>query len=319
MDASRDDDREPPLFCKVRRCSLTDNEGFLLRSWMRLLLLLTCSAAALLCSGCAAHHVQVASVRSPVVVVDAVRETLPNDYLRVSFLPAGVPVTTLSRPGSLRAFATATPLYQPPLRVADYPAYSGLVDNESNVLVAMRCQPPHPGKLDAVLATWPNVFLAVQRDVPSDPAACSGHPSETATQMACYAKGFNDSPMTAVPTSLAHTFSYAGALYDSGNAALAKWLQDNYGIYPAFSGIGYSVKDSYSLGTEPMTSQQILVKSVSSEYILKNVSLSDAGCRCISVAPYPGRSNDPIYPDFIEKAGGNGVCQSVKKLAAGSH
>src|ERR1700726_4525611 len=81
-------------------------------------------AAALLASGCAVHRLPVA-VAPPVVVAGSVREVLPNDYLRVSFLPAGVTVTSLSRPGALRAFATATPLYEQPLKVADLPAYSG--------------------------------------------------------------------------------------------------------------------------------------------------------------------------------------------------
>jgi len=286
---------------------------------MRLALSLTCASVALLASGCAAHRVSVASVApAPVVVSDTVREALPNDYLRVSFLPAGVAVTTLSRPGALRAFATATPLYAPPLTVKDLPYYSGLVNNDNNVLVAMRCRPPNAERVDAVLATWPNVFAAIQRDVPTDAGACDGHPTSTATQVACYAKAFSDPPMTAVPTSLQHTFDYAGALFTAENAALAKWLQDNYGIFPAFAGTGYSVKDSYSLSSEPMTSQQILVKSVSSEYVLKNVPLAEAGCRCISVAPYAGRSDDRLDPDFIEKAGGDGACRSVTKLAAGS-
>jgi hypothetical protein len=282
---------------------------------MRLSLIYACATVALLGSGCAAHRFTVAaSARPPIVVADSVRESLPNDYLRVSFLQAGTPVTSLSRPGALRAFMTATPLYLPPLTVAEYPYYSGLVNNEKNVLVAMRCQPPHPEKVDAVLATWPNVFLAIQRDLPSDSGACSAHPADTATQIACYARAFNDPPITAVPTSLANTFAYAGKLYAAENAPLAKWLQDNYGIYPAFSGTGYSVKDSYSLSSEPMTSQQILVKSVSSEYVLKNVSLAEAGCRCISVAPYTGRSSDPLDPDFIEKSGGSGVCLPVTRL-----
>jgi hypothetical protein len=285
---------------------------------MRLTLPLACASAVLLVSGCAGHRVNVATAPAlavaPVVTVDSVREVLPNDYLRVSFLPAGVPVTSLSRPGALRAFTTATPLYVPPLKLEDLPPFSGLVNNDKNVLVAMRCKPLQPEKVDAVLATWPNVFLAIQRDVPVDTNACSAHPADAATQVACYAKGFSDPPMTAVPTSLARTFDYAGRLYDADNAPLAKWLQDNYGIFPAFSGMGYSVKDSYSLSSEPMTSQQMLVKSVSSEYVLKNVSLADAGCRCISVAPYEGRSSDRLDPDFIEKAGGDGVCKSVKKL-----
>jgi hypothetical protein len=281
---------------------------------------LACALLTLVASGCAAHRATVAATARPAVLVtDAARESLPNDYLRVSFLPAGVEPTTLSRPGALRAFLTATPLYVPPLKVADYPSYSGLVNSDTNVLVAMRCQPQHPEKVDALLATWPNVFRAIQRDVPLDPSACSAHPSDAGTQIACYAKAFSDPPMAAVPTALAHTFSYAGELYETANATLAKWLQDNYGIYPAFAGSGYSVKDSYSLSTEPMTSQQILVKSISPEYILKNVSLADAGCRCISVSPYPGRSGDSLDPDFIEKAGGNGVCKSIGKLPAASH
>ena len=286
------------------------------RILVRLLLSLALLTAFLPVSGCAVHRVQgAAAPPPPVVVAGAVREALPNDYLRVSFLPASVPVTSLSRPGALRAFATATPLYSPPLKVADLPAYSGLVNNDDNVLVAMRCRPEHPGTVDALLATWPNVFLAIQRDLQLAPDACVGAPTDPATQAACYARGFNDPPSTSVPTSLANTFSYAGALFDANHTALAKWLKDNYGIFPAFSGIGYSVKDSYNLDTQPMTSRQILVMSVSSEYILKNVSLTAASCRCISVAPYPGRSSDRLDPEFIARAGGDGVCVHVDRLA----
>ncbi|HTD95627.1 MAG TPA: hypothetical protein VK627_01810 [Edaphobacter sp.] len=280
---------------------------------MRLNFFCVCASFVMLVSGCASHRVM-KTAQAPVVVDDMVREALPNDYLRVSFVPAGVKVTTLSRPGALRAFVTATPLYSLPLKLKDLPYYSGLVNDDKNVLVAMRCQPPHPETVDAVLATWPNVFQAIERDVPQDPGGCSGEPGTTAAQAACFAKAFVDPPATVVPTSLAHTFSYAGTLYDADHAALAKWLQSNYGIFPAFSGMGYSVKDSYSLDSQPMTSQQILVKSVSSEYILKNVSLSDAGCRCISVAPYPDRSSDRLDPDFIERAGGDGVCKEVDRL-----
>jgi hypothetical protein len=274
---------------------------------------LTCIS--LLTSGCVTHRVASASAPPPPIVVSgAVRESLPNDYLRVSFLSPGTPVTSLSRPGALRAFATATPLYFPPLKLQDLPNYSGLINNDTNVLVAMRCRPGHPEKVDAILATWPNIFLAIQRDVPTDPATCSANPTGTATQASCFAAAFTDPPSTAVPTSLAHTFSYAGILYDAGHKPLAKWLQDNYGIFPAFAGTGYSVKDSYSLDKEPMTSQQILVKSISSEYVLKNVSLADAGCRCISVPPYAGRSSDSLDPDFIQQAGGVGVCKQVDRL-----
>lgn len=287
---------------------------------MRIVLSLVCVAGSCLACGCAGHSIPPASLtQPPVVVSDVVRESLPNDYLRVSFLPRGVIVTSLSRPGAIRAFATATPLYVPPMRLKDLPYYSGLVNNDAQVLVAMRCRPPQPERVDAVLATWPNVFLAIQRDVPVNAAACNAPSPATATQVACYARAFSDPPETIVPAALAHVFSYAGALYEAEHASMAKWLQDNYGIFPAFAGSGYSVKDSYSLSSEPMSSQQILQKSVSSEYILKNVSLSEAGCRCISVAPYPGRSDDRLDPDFIAKAGGDGACTPVPRLRANAH
>jgi hypothetical protein len=216
----------------------------------------------------------------------------------------------------LRAFTTATALYSPPLKLADMPNYSGLVNNDEKMLVAMRCRPPHPEAVDAVLATWPNVFLAIQRDVPLPSGACDAKPTDPAAQMACFAVAFSDPPATKVPSLLAHTFNYAAKLYDADHVALAQWLQNNYGIYPAFSGMGYSVKDSYSIDKQPMSSQQMLVKSVSSEYILKNVTLAEAGCRCILVAPYSGRSNDPVDPDFISQAGGDGTCKPVDRLAA---
>lgn len=284
---------------------------------MRSAFFLVCSCLGFFAIGCAAHRAGTANlVPAPVVISDSVRESLPGDYLRVSFLPGGTAVTSLSRPGALRAFTTATALYSPPLELADMPYYSGLVNGDEKVLVAMRCRPPHPEVVDAVLATWPNVFLAVQRDVPLTSNACAATSTDAATQMACFAKAFSDPPATKVPSSLAHTFNYAATLYDADHAALAQWLQSNYGIYPAFSGMGYSVKDSYSIDKQPMSAQEVLVKSVSSEYILKNVPLADAGCRCISVAPYHGRSNDPVDPEFISQAGGDGVCKSVDRLAA---
>jgi hypothetical protein len=274
----------------------------------------------LVLSGCAGHRVAtVATPRgaaaAPVVSAETVREAAPNDYLRVSFLAPGTPVTSIARPGALRGFMTATVLYSPPLRVEDYPTYSGLVNDDSKELVAMRCKPPEPAKVDAVLATWPNVFAAVLRDVPLNPGECDPAPPDPGKQMACFAKGFSDPAETAVPTALARTFNYAGTIYEGNHAGLAKWLQSSYGIYPAFAGTGYSVKDSYFIDKQPMTSDQMLVKSASSEYLLKNASLKEAGCRCISVAPYEGRAGDRLDPAFIEQAGGEGVCKAVERLS----
>ena len=87
-------------------------------------------------------------------------------------------MTSIAKPGALRGFVTATVLYSPPLRVEDYPKFSGLENDDSKVLVAMRCRPPNPEKVDAVLATWPNVFAAVERDVPAATSDCDSSPPD---------------------------------------------------------------------------------------------------------------------------------------------
>ena len=138
------------------------------------------AAMVMLVLGCAEHRVAKvaqhgAAAASPVVVAYTVREAVPNDYLRVSFLSANVHVTTIAKPGAVRGFVTATVLYSPPLTVAEYPKYSGLENDDSKVLVALRCKPPEPQKVDAVLATWPNVFAAVQRDVKLGPGSAIRH------------------------------------------------------------------------------------------------------------------------------------------------
>lgn len=263
-------------------------------------------------------------VRPAAVVLDGiVREAVPNDYLRVLFIPpnkSGDPtpvVTQIGLPWNLRAFATATPLYQPPLTVEELPLFSGLVDNESQYMVALRCRPPQPTKVDAILATWPNVFAALPVDTKLDPAACTANPTDPGIQTACYAAAFKplDTASAAVPPALARVFDYAAVLFDTNHAAQAKWLKGAYGIYPAFAGTGYSVKGSYYLdGNHPMTTASMLSSSISPEYLLKNVSLADAGCSCITVPPYTGRNKARLDPNFIDQAGGAGSCNVVQKL-----
>jgi len=252
----------------------------------------------------------------PAKITDTLREETPNDFLRVTFVPFGVSVTTLARPGALRAFATATQFYEPALPLKEFPLYSGLENDDTKTLVALRCRPEKAETVDAVLATWPNLFHAIDRDLHRDPAECANAAEGTDAdlQAYCFAHGYTDPAGSTVPTSLAATFDYAAIAFNSEHAQLADWLRTKYGVFAAFSGLGFSVKDSYYLDKQPMTSQQLLAKSVSPEYVLKNVSLKEAGCSCISVAPYPGRGDDPLDPEFIRKAGGMGECKAVTRL-----
>jgi hypothetical protein len=234
--------------------------------------------------------------------------------MRVVFVQHGTNVTNLSRPQARRAFTTATVLYFPPIRLDDYLHDSGLIDQEGKDLVVMRCRPPQKDAVDATLATWPNVLLAIQHDVPQSSDACDSKTSSLDQQASCFAKGFGDPPSASASSALANAFTYVGGLYDGNHTALTKWLSDNYGIYPAFSGIGYTVRDSYSIDRQPMTAQQVLVKSVSSEYVLKNVTLAEAGCHCVSITSTERHPDDLLDPDFIERAGGDGTCTQVHQL-----
>lgn len=291
---------------------------------MRLPWLFACSLLVIVfTAGCAAHRAArsrptslAPTIAAPAVVVDNIRESLPGDYLRISFVSAGVQVTSISRPGSLRGFATATAQYQPPLALRNFPAYSGLIYDDKKVLVAMRCRPPDPVKVDALLATWPNIFLAIEHDMPDQGHDCASPQPNLPAKAACFAKSFDAPADTSATRSLAHAFDFAERLDQPENADLRKWLQSNYGIYPAFSGTGYSVKDSYTLDQQPMNSNQVLAKSVSSEYILKNVPLGTAGCRCITVPAYSGRAEDILDPDQIDTQGGDGICRTLDRLPA---
>lgn len=284
--------------------------------------LFSCLAiASLLCLAQSEIHAQASQPakgknQDPAKITDELRESAPNDYLRVTFVPAGTTITSLARPGAQRAFATATRFYLPPLPLKEFPLYSGLVNDDTKTLIALRCQPPQPEKVDAVLATWPNLFHAIERDLHRDPAECASTTAATDPdlQAFCFAHTYNDPAGSTVPKTLAATFDYAAVAFDQQHAELADWLRTKYGVFAAFSGLGFSVKDSYYLDKDPMDAAQLLAKSVSPEYVLKNVSLKDAGCSCISVAPYQGRSNDLLDPELIRKRGGNGECKPVDRL-----
>src|SRR6266702_2079443 len=76
------------------------------------------SSLVLILTGCSAHKTATVTSTKMLAPADAtrlVRESLPNDYLRVIYVPVGAKVKSLSKPGSLRAFATASQLFSPPL------------------------------------------------------------------------------------------------------------------------------------------------------------------------------------------------------------
>jgi len=240
------------------------------------------------------------------------------DFFRVGFVAEGTTVDHVARPGALRSFVGSSSYFSPPMALAKMVTYPGLADAPDRELVAMRCKPATPEAVDPILATWPNIFHAIRSDLAARDFACPAKPgAEPGNRAYCIAHSYHNSGSANVTLALAQALQAAAQFYPAGDRAMDTWLVQNYGIYPAFSGLGLSVKDSYNLDDKhPLTAGVILQNSITPEYLLRNVSLAEAGCRCIRVSPYPQRSTDPIDPEFVWQKGGEGICIKVERLAS---
>ena len=238
---------------------------------------------------------------APAVVTDNTRDPgVYNDFLRVFFAPASVEVSTLGKPVALRAFFGATRFYEPPLPLEMVVDYNGSVPNVTQDLVAMVCHPRSEGA-DPRYHTWPNLARMITSDLSGRGYACPAPAgADDSNRAYCDAAAFRDPPAQPVVVALATMFEFALRLQalSGGN-----WLYDRYGIGPNNTGIGLVVRGPVTALTAGEALEQLVVP----EYLLKNVSLAEAGCRCLRVAPYIGREQDLLPPDFIRRHGALGA------------
>jgi hypothetical protein len=293
---------------------------------------------------------------APATVVDNTRVSDPNsgfavngDFTRVFFLPGSLPPvlnigrTDLVYQGKLiqaRAFMSATILYQPALRAIDNAHFVGSDDPDpsTNDLVAMRCEASDPSQLKPRVASWPNVFTFATSDLADlmgyTPADCltpdldPGYPVDQ--RVYCKAQNFSDQANVMVPLVLqnaidtgATIFQYTGTPFeaDPRRTTGSGVLSDVYGIGSGFSGLGYSVENSFLVsegGNVPLTAAQSLEQSVVTEYLVMNVPLKDANCRCVRVRPYNKRDMSLLRWDRLWNAGkldpNDGHCVSRANL-----
>jgi len=276
---------------------------------------------------------------APATVVDSTRGSDPstgfavyNDFTRVIFTNKPAPVTNIGRTDKVyqgklvqaRAFMSATVLYQPPLRAIDDAHFVGSDDPGPSTfdLVAMRCRPSDPSEVQPRMASWPNIFTVATSDLANlmgyTPADCPTpdlDPSYPVDQRVyCASRSFSDPAQTQVPIALqnavdtgATVFPFTGTPFlATGSTTGANVLYDLYGIGPGFSGLGYSVKNSYLIsqgGNVPLTAAQALEQSVVTEYVVMNVPLKDANCRCVRVRPYANRDTSPLNWDRVWSEG----------------
>lgn len=251
---------------------------------------------------------------SPAMVFDRAHDAgSANDFLRMAFVPPKTSITTLGKPGALRVFFTSSAVFTPSVPLSQITNLLGEIEKPDQDLVLLRCHPQSAA--EPVLATWPNVFGALKEDLGTKPHSCDAAEKSVEDKLYCTAAQFTDSPQASAPESLQKLFDSSAPLVGASHAAEATWLHDRYGIFPAFTGLGLTMKDSYSLGKDdPRTSKQVLANSIVPEYLLKNVSLQEAQCSCVIVPPYPERTNGAVDPAFVEKSGGKGSCKVVSRL-----
>lgn len=261
-------------------------------------------------------------------VTDASRAEAFNDFLRAVWVSPGTPVTYIGRNDqyvkNLRAFFTATTFIRPDVTVDQYVNLVGNVFQSQKDLALMRCRPSSAQReaLAPILATWPNVFDAIVSDFQGS-FTCPAVPTDGNNVIYCaalnYQTNYRDVAQSVFPVAMQNVFDIAGPL--SGVAAAAAALKSNYGIYPQFTGLGFTVATSGN--TSIMTPTEMLRYSVVPEYLLNNLSLADAGCSCIQVGQYGNRKNPdlrhgaPVDPEYISQRGkltNAGACRQVGKL-----
>jgi hypothetical protein len=276
-----------------------------------------------------------AADHSLATVVDRTRSTDPNtgyaaidDFERIIYVKSTQSVTTIGRNNNVqkRAFVGATLDYEPAMPVQDVIRHAGGDVNPADDLVAMRCRPPDRSKTQAVLATWPNLFKALVADLGEtySSADCPAAAGDTVDKKAyCAALDFVDQPNTQVPLVLQAMMTagvallklQGGAFQPTGSTVGADLLYDLYGVGYGYSGLGYSVKNSYLSGNNvSLNSTQTLAQSVVPEYLLMNVTLADGGCSCIRVSPYTGRDQQFIHWNRVLEEGSTDSCTVLTHL-----
>jgi hypothetical protein len=243
-----------------------------------------------------------------------------DDFLRLIYVPSTAPpISTPGPPLQKRSFFGDTRFYMPPISSAQIVAYAGGTVRDNQDLVAMRCRPANQAAVDPQLAIWPNLARMIKQDFP--PAVCPPAPTaSTQERVSCLAQGFQDTETNPLIESLYNAVAFGRALLElppginPNQPSGQQFLATNYGIGPGHSGIGFVVKDSASGAA---TATQTLMQSVVPEYLLENVKLTAANCRCVRIPSYDGRDSQPLSPLFVWLAGvlnPDGSCRSVSRI-----
>lgn len=270
-----------------------------------------CAMAAVLTLGCSdASSGPQPVAEAPATLTERSRDAAAtDDFLRLIFLPSGVVPTQLGTPSALRVFATASVFFEPAIDAFAAAQYPGLSYRADQDLAVLRCQPSDGSGIDAVLASWPNTLRAIARDLAAS-YACPPRERSPENEVYCIASAYEDVADVVIAATIGRAIASGVQLFATPERADV--VRRRFGMYPEFSGLGFSVKGTGDGAA--VTAEHALHQSVVPEYLLRNATLADAGCWCILVPPYEGRDSAPLDPAFVVQAGGYGECRTVDRL-----
>lgn len=260
---------------------------------------------------------------APAIVTEESRDTNETfDFIRILNFTTDTFPTALGRPDAKKVFMGASVFFAPPVPIGKLATFFGIPLNAANDIFVIRCIPGDPDSLDAMLATWPNVFEIIQEDL-SQSFGFTCPPDEmlegdelTLNELFCIADGFEDVGFTdsdgnfVVSTTIENALSLGASLFTDIN--ISAQLSRRYGIFTVFSGLGFAVNGA--LENVVTNSAEVLQQSVVPEYLVNNASFVDADCSCIHVQAGNWTENDLLDVNFILTNGGFGECSTVDRL-----
>ena len=229
---------------------------------------------------------------APAITVQNSRDaTITGDFLRFLYVPPIYPPPTkLGTSAKKRVFFQASQFLAPPLTVGQDISFPGLADSSDQILYALRCQPTPGTGVDPILATWPNVFQAVLEDFGGQGFTCPAPSDASPENVAyCLAVKFKDSSQQYADAAILNALTAGMQLfailvpYPPPSTSSSPFPSYYYGAYPPFTGLGYAVNgsgDNHLLSVADISRNMIVP-----EYLLKNVTLGQANCHCIGLAP----------------------------------
>lgn len=236
-----------------------------------------------------------------------------NDFFRMFFLRSNSNFSgNLGRPKAERVFVAPAKAFEKPMPLGVAAKYLGNDYREIEDVYLLKCNPQDSRILDARLATWSNVFELIAQDFQVSEADCKSDRPKSKQEMAsCIASKYSATrPGVVAIDSIVNMYKGASELYSNH---LGDFLKEEYGITKnSFIGTGHIV--SGSGGGRTFRANDLLVSANIPEYLVKNVSISNASCKCIVVTPYNERQEQQFDISVFSEIEDIGKCHEMEQL-----